>query len=291
MLDAPLPSISVVMPSFNSEQFIRQAIDSVLNQRYPRLELLVMDGGSNDGTVNILKEYGNSIRWVSRKDRGQSDAINQGLKAACGEIVAWLNSDDLYEPSSLHIVGRHFAGHPDSLWAFGFCSVIDEKGNEIRNFVSRYKEFRMRRYTFSAHLTENFIPQMGVFFRKKALSLTGYLDETLYWAMDYDLWLRLGKISRPNLIDVRIAKFRMYPATKSVSGFRKGFREDLSVATRYAENDFRILFLHRFHNAKIVLIYSMISFFSSITRSLKKITASSLLLKFTSLLHRNKEPL
>jgi len=259
---AVLPKVSIIMPSFNSGRFIREAIDSILSQNYPSLELIVTDGGSTDDTMEILKSYGARIRWISEKDRGQGDALNKGFSMAGGEILGWLNADDLYEPGSLQTVGSFFEEHPDTLWVSGYCSIIDEQGKEIRKLITRYKIWRLRHYRYHHLLTENFLPQMGVFLRKKALERVGPIDETLYYAMDYDLWLRLGAIEDPGFIDRKIGKFRMYSTTKTMSGYREGFREDLSVAKRYAPNNPWLLFLHKLNNFKIVTIYSLINPFS-----------------------------
>ncbi len=258
----PLPKLSIIMPSFNSGRFIREAIDSVLSQDYPWLELIVMDGGSTDGTITILESYGNKIRWSSGKDRGQGHALNKGFAIASGEILGWLNADDLYEPGCLLAMGNFFNQHPEIFWASGYCSIIDESGKEIRKFITRYKTWRLRHYRYNHLLTENFLPQMGIFFRKSALAWAGQIDETLYYAMDYDLWLRLGKIEDPGFINQKIGKFRMYSTTKTMSGYRKGFQEDFSVSKRYSRQKPWLIPLHRLNNLKIVAIYTLLNFFS-----------------------------
>ncbi|MFZ5802465.1 MAG: glycosyltransferase family 2 protein [Candidatus Omnitrophota bacterium] len=268
------PLISIVMPSFNSARFIRAAAESVMNQDSPAKELIVMDGGSTDGTVEILRElaarYPGQIHWASNHDRGQSDAINKGFSLARGEILAWLNSDDRYEPGALSAVAEYFRTHPSTRWVFGHVRILDARGREIRKFVSAYKAFQLRRYSFARHLGGNFVSQMGVFFRKDLWREAGGLDLALNWAMDYDLWLRFGKIAQPGLIDRTLACFRMYGTTKTVSGFEKGFGEDLAVARRYAGAKTSALFWHRFHNFLIVNIYRLLGWFegSSAKKSL-----------------------
>lgn len=265
-----LPSVSVVMPSYNLSRFIRESIDSVLDQRYPFTELIVVDGASTDGTIDILKSYGDKIQWVSEKDKGQSDALNKGFRMSKGDIVTWLNSDDLYEPDSLRKVGEYFAANPQTQWIFGHCSIINEHGNEIRKLVSQYKARRLRQYSYSALLSENFISQMGVFMRRQAVLDSGGIDASRHYAMDYDLWLRLGKKYPPGFINERLGKFRMYATTKSVSGFRKQFAEDLDVAIHYANGSYWPVLLHRINNLKIVTAYELMAFFQRLKKGCVK---------------------
>ncbi|MCM8776638.1 MAG: glycosyltransferase [Candidatus Omnitrophica bacterium] len=251
--------ISVVMPSYNQAKFIRQSIDSVLAQKYPNLELIVVDGASTDGTVEILKGLKDSIRWVSEPDKGQADAINKGFSMSAGEVLAWLNADDLYAPDALYHVGEFFASHPDTMWAVGHVSIVDETGREIRKLISWYKAQRLRHYSYRALLTENFISQMGTFFRRAALQHVGGVEPSLYYAMDYDLWLRLGKQFTPGLIDKKLAKFRMYPTSKSITGFDRQFLEELDVAKKYAGRSTWPIFCHHLNKIKIVTIYKLMA--------------------------------
>jgi len=254
-----VPTISIVMPSYQSARFIRQALDSVLSQHYPRLELLVMDGGSRDGTVDILKSMGNRVRWVSEKDEGQANALNKGFRMASGEIVGWLNADDLYETNALMTVGDYFLAHPEAMWAFGPCSIINDKGDEIRKWVTQYKTFRLRRYSYPALLSENFISQMGVFMRRSAILEARGVDESRHYAMDYDLWLKLGRLYRPGYLDQTIGKFRMYDSTKSMTGFHRQFQEDFEVAKKYAAGTWLPIFLHKLNQIKITVLYRLMA--------------------------------
>lgn len=260
-----LPSISIIMPSFNCAAFIRESLDSILSSKYPGLEVWVMDGGSTDGTVEILKSFGPAVRWISQKDKGQSDALNQGFRRATGKIIGWLNADDLYEPDALGTVGRYFSQHPETLWLIGRCSIIDGQGHEIRRWISGYKSMRLARYSYRALLTENFIAQMGVFMRRGALDQAGPLDESLHYAMDYDLWLRLGKLSDPAVLPVPLAKFRMYETSKSITGFTRQFDEDYAVACRHGRGQRWPLFWHAVNRAKITAVYSIMAWFRRIT--------------------------
>jgi glycosyltransferase involved in cell wall biosynthesis len=259
-----LPSLSVVMPCFNQARFVRESVQSVLRQSYPHLELLVVDGGSTDGTVDILRELAPGVRWISEPDRGQADALNKGFQMSRGDVLGWLNADDLYEDGALFAVGEYFSSHPEAMWAAGPCSIVDENGREIRKAITWYRTLRLRHYSFRRHLQENFVPQMGVFFRRKALDAVGPLDISLHWTMDYDLWLRLGSRFNPGILHRRLGVFRMYGGTKSMNGFVNQFREDFEVVKRRPEATPWILFWHSLHNAKIVMAYRLIAWWSRI---------------------------
>lgn len=262
-----LPRITVIMPSYNLASFIPESINSVLGHSYPELELWVIDGGSTDGTVEILRKIKNPrLKWLSEPDNGQADAINKGFRMASGTILTWLNADDLYEPDALSKVGHFFAAHPQIQWVIGQCSIIDEPGKEIRKFISAYKIWRLSRYSYQALLSENFIPQMGVFFRKGAIQEVGGVDASLHYAMDYDLWLRLGKRYEPGFIREKIAKFRMHAATKSITGFHRQFQEDFDVARKYAGKNHWPIFLHRINRFKIVIIYQLMIMMRQLSR-------------------------
>ena len=227
------PRITVITPSFNQGHFIKDTIESVLGQDYPDLEYLVMDGGSTDDTVEILKSYGGRLSWVSEKDRGQSDAINKGIRLATGDIIAYLNSDDLYEKGALEKAARYFMAHPESLWLTGRCRIIDTSGAEARGAITAYKNFLLSRYSYNALLVTNFVSQPATFIRRQAFSELGLFDEAQHRVMDYDFWLRIGEKHQPGVINEYLASFRVHPGSKTSSSFRLTFKEELEVARRH----------------------------------------------------------
>lgn len=231
-----LPRITIITPSFNQGHFIKDTIESVLAQGYPDLEYIVMDGGSTDNTVEILKGYGKRLHWVSEKDKGQSDAINKGIRKATGEIIAYLNSDDLYEKGCLEKVARYFAGHPESLWLTGRCRIIDTEGAETRKAITAYKNFLLSRYSYSALLVTNFISQPATFIRRQAFTKYGLFDEAQHRVMDYDFWLRLGEEHDPGVLSDYLASFRVHPGSKTSSSFRLTFREELEAARKHTDS-------------------------------------------------------
>ena len=252
--------ISIVMPSFNHARFIAQALQSVLDQQGAfELEMTVVDGGSTDGTLQILESMDDPrLTWTSRPDDGQADAINQGLSRGSGEIVAWLNSDDLYEPGTLEAVTRAFDTEREKIWLSGSCIIVDAEDCEIRRAIRRYKERRQARYTYDRLLRENFICQPATFWRRSAFEQVGLLDRTLHWAMDYDLWLRLGRLSDPIILDRPLARFRLYPTSKSGNFDRRQYDEDLAVAFRYRPPGLARRLVRRMHTEKIVLAYRVL---------------------------------
>jgi glycosyltransferase involved in cell wall biosynthesis len=229
--------ISIVTPSYNQGAYIRRTIDSVLAQHGDfELDYRVIDGGSTDETIDILKSYGDRVAWVSEPDNGQVDAINKGLAQVTGDIVGWLNSDDLLQPGALARVAETFTAHPEAIWVHGRCQIIDEHDHEVRKWVSAYKHFRSRRHTFENLLTENYISQMTAFWRREVHDEIGYLDGNVRLAFDYDFFLRLAQLGDPIFIDEEIACFRWYASSKSGGGFVDQMRETNELARRYRSN-------------------------------------------------------
>jgi glycosyltransferase involved in cell wall biosynthesis len=222
--------VTIVTPSFNQGPFIERTVESVLSQRGDfELEYLVMDGGSTDETLSILRGYEGRVRLVSEPDRGQSDAINKGFRGASGDVLAWLNSDDTYAPGALQAVVETLSG-TKARWCFGTCRVIDEEDREIRRAVSRYKSWASRRYSMRRLLSSNFVPQPATFFRRDLFQEAGPLDESLHYAMDYDLWLRFARIAPPAFVPRPLASFRWHSGSKTGARYRRGAWECFSIA-------------------------------------------------------------
>ncbi|MCD4672777.1 MAG: glycosyltransferase, partial [Anaerolineaceae bacterium] len=162
----PLPRISIITPSFNQADFIETTILSVLGQEYPHLEYIVVDGGSTDGTLDILRKYETQLTWSSEEDRGQAHAINKGLARAGGEVVAFLNSDDVYAPGALLATGEYFAAHPGAWWLTGKCAIVDDQGCEIRKLITAYKHFWLQFRSYGVLQIMNYISQPATFWRR-----------------------------------------------------------------------------------------------------------------------------
>jgi glycosyltransferase involved in cell wall biosynthesis len=251
--------LTVVTPSFDQGRFIERTIESVLSQRGDfDLEYLVVDGGSTDGTLSILRAHQDRLRFVSEPDRGQSDAINKGFRMASGEILAWLNSDDTYEPGAFDVVVRTMR-ETGARWCFGECRIVDADDREIRQPIRAYKRWVSRRYSFRRLLARNFIAQPAVFFRRDLLAEAGPLDESYAYAMDYDLWLRFGRLAPPAFIPHPLAAFRWHGGSKTAGQYGTGAREAFRIATRHAHGLERAALVeHLGHLAAEVAVYRLL---------------------------------
>ena len=179
------PPISIITPSYNQGRFIERTIQSVVSQAVPGLEYVVVDGGSSDETISILRRYEQHLRWTSEKDRGHAHAINKGICRTTGPIIGWLNSDDIYYPNALQTALAYFDAHPDVDVVYGDAYHIDEHDTFIERYPTQDWDFRRLRDIC-------FISQPAAFVRRSVFEQHGLLDERLRYSMDYDLWLRLG---------------------------------------------------------------------------------------------------
>ncbi len=251
--------VSVVTPSFNQGAYIERTIESVLAQRGAfDLEYLVVDGGSTDETLSILRRYEGRLRFMSEPDGGQSDAINKGFRMTTGGVVAWLNSDDTYMPGALDSVVRTLA-RTGARWCFGECPIIDEHDAEIRSAITRYKAWVSRRYTLRRLVGRNFIPQPATFFRRDLLDEVGPIDQSLHYAMDYDLWLRFARVAEPVFVPEPLACFRWHDASKTGAGYTSGALECFNVARSRARGTERLaLAQHLLHVGAQLAVYRLL---------------------------------
>jgi glycosyltransferase involved in cell wall biosynthesis len=252
--------ITIVTPSFNQGRFIERTVESVLAQRGDfELEYLVVDGGSTDETLRILRRYEGRLRVVSEPDRGQSDAINKGFRLTSGQVLAWLNSDDTYAPGALQAVVETLS-ETGARWCFGECRVVDEQDREIRGVVSRYKAWASRRYSLRRLLSSNFVPQPATFFRRDLLDEVGAIDESLRFAMDYDLWLRFARIARPAFVPRALANFRWHSGSITGAQYRRGAWECFRIARRSARgaDEGAAVALHSLHYLGQIVAYGVL---------------------------------
>ena len=212
------PKVSIITPSFNQGEFIRDTIESVLNQTYDNIEYLVMDGGSTDDTVSILKEYGDRIIWVSEQDEGQADAVNKGLKIASGEIIGWLNSDDTYYPDAVEKAVNAFLEHPDYDMIYGEGDYTNKQGEIIGRYNTHV-------FDYGELANDCLICQPTAFFTKEIVEKSGRLKKELQLCMDYELWMRIGKIGKILYIPECLATSRMYEDNKTLSRRGEVYKE------------------------------------------------------------------
>ena len=250
MSDARLPAISLVTPSLNQGRYIRATVESVLSQDYPALDYFVQDGGSTDGTLEILRSYEGRVAFVTEKDRGQADAINRGLRKARGEVLGYLNSDDVLAPGALRAVGEAFAAHPEILFVWGRATYVDAEGRRLTPYLVRPDA--LERLADAC-----FVAQPAAFFRRKVREEVGEFDETLHHTMDYDYWLRAGSRYPAGVIPEYLANFRYHPDSKSGSVNRQQFRDELRLARAHGKGHPLALFLHAANYHKIVTAYAI----------------------------------
>lgn len=224
-----LPTISIVTCSFRQARFLDATMRSVLNQNYPGLEYLLVDGGSQDGSVDIIRRHADRLAyWVSEPDKGQTDALIKGFDRASGEVQGWLCSDDLLLPSALHTVGRFFADHPHIDFIYGDALWIDAAGRYLR----AKKEMSWSRFVYL--FDHNYLPQPSCFWRRSLYQQVGGLDRSWNLAMDSDLWLRFAQHSKPHHLSQYLSCMRFYPEQKTRALKPAGRKEDDALRKREA---------------------------------------------------------
>lgn len=219
--------VSIVTPSFNQARFLETTMRSVLEQDYPHIEYIVIDGGSSDGSVDVLRKYADRLAsWTSEKDRGQTDALNKGFARATGDILAWLNSDDVLAPGAVSAAVAYLESHPEAGMVYGDCDFIDENGQPIGHFPARQTDYRKLRQGY-VH-----VPQQASFFRADLWRQVGPLDPSFYFAMDYDLWVRLARLAPLHYHPQLWAYFRLHGGAKTIAADDRCWPEMLRVHRR-----------------------------------------------------------
>lgn len=222
-----LPLVSIVTPSFNQAAYLEAAIQSVLGQDYPRLEYVIVDGGSTDGSLDIVRRYAERLtHWSSEPDSGQTEAINKGFARATGDILAWLNSDDVYYPGAVRGAVAFLQAHPEVGMVYGDAEFINESGKPVGRFPARQ--------TSQARLGRGYvhIPQQASFFRASLWKMVAPLDPTFYFAMDYDLWVRIAGLAQLRYRPGAWAGFRLHADAKTSTAADRCWPEMLRVHRR-----------------------------------------------------------
>lgn len=223
------PLVTVITPSYNQGRFIRKTIESVLTQDYSNIEYIIVDGGSTDETLDILNEYKGLLKYISEKDEGQSDAINKGFRMAKGEIVAWLNSDDVYEKNCISKIVNYFIDNPNLGLLYGEGYIIDENDTKIKIFEAT-QEFDL----WTLINVWDYIMQPTTFFRASKLKEINYLNTKLHYCMDWDLWIRLALVSEVKYINEILACSREYNETKTSTGGARRLHEIAMLMKKYS---------------------------------------------------------
>ncbi len=225
---AEWPKISIITPSYNQAGFLERTIRSVIDQSYPNLEYIIIDGGSTDGSVEIIKKYADKLAyWVSEKDNGQTHALNKGFHFATGDIVAWLNSDDEYCPGSLEAVARVFIDSPNLDFVFGNELVIDETGKTIRSYY-------YTRFNFSVLIIHGMVlSQQSSFWKRSLFERFGYLDESKCFCMDYEFFCRIGSHIKTKHIRQCLSRFRHHKDSKTTNIWDVRTEEHIGIMKKY----------------------------------------------------------
>jgi glycosyltransferase involved in cell wall biosynthesis len=232
-----LPLVSIVTPSYNQASYLEATIRSVLEQDYPSLEYIIIDGGSSDGSVEIIRKYSDRLSyWISEPDMGQTDAINKGFAQAKGEILAWLNSDDIYYPDAISEAVEFLQSHREIGMVYGDADYIDSEGMVIGQFPARQTSYKQLRRGY-VH-----IPQQAAFFRSRLWEMASPLDPSFYFAMDYDLWVRMSEFSQIRYLPRRWAAFRLHQDAKSVAAAKYCWPEMIRVHRRNGGSYFSLIF-------------------------------------------------
>lgn len=226
-----LPTVSIVTPSYNQVRFLEATIRSILEQDYPQIEYIVVDGASTDGSLEIIEKFADQLAWwVSEPDRGQTDGINKGFARATGEILAWLNSDDTYEPNTITEAVAFLQTHPEIGLVYGDTNFIDANGQVIGKFNAQQTSLkRLQRGGV-------YIPQQSAFWRADLWRQVGPLDPNFYFAMDYDLWVRLARVTEICYTPQLWANFRLHGDAKTIAADERCWPEMLRVHQRDGGN-------------------------------------------------------
>jgi glycosyltransferase involved in cell wall biosynthesis len=229
-MEEKLLLISVVTPSYNQAQFLEETILSVLNQDYPYLEYIIIDGGSSDGSVDIVRKYEERLAyWVSEPDRGQSHALNKGIGRATGDILFWLNADDICLPGAFSKVAEAFSQQPPPRIVIGQAYIIDHEGKLLGQRESQFTSWA----DYATRKCD--IRQVAAFFDRKLFNELGGVDESLEYAMDTDLLLRFTRLHYPLIINEYLAAYRKHGGTKFKSNLLPGYREADMIRIRHLD--------------------------------------------------------
>jgi glycosyltransferase involved in cell wall biosynthesis len=228
--------ISIVTPSYNQAQYLEQTICSVLEQDYPDIEYIIVDGKSTDGSLEIIRKYADRLSWwVSEPDRGQTDALNKGFAHATGDLLTWINSDDTYTPGAIREAVKFFEAHQNAALIYGDANYIDESGRVVGRFPAAQTNHRLLRRGY-VH-----IPQQASFFRADLWRQVAPLDPSFFFAMDYDLWVRLAARG-PLLYHPQVwANFRLHGDSKTLAANDRCWPEMIRVHRRDGGSWFSVI--------------------------------------------------
>ena len=255
------PKISVIIPSFNKVRFIARTIDSIIAQNYPRFEIIIMDGGSTDGTLGIINKYARKypgiIQYQSKKDKGQWDAINKGFRLSKGKILTYICADDEYLPGAFAEIEKMYRTNIDSFWFAGRGRVIDERGTRIAKWSTFYKNLLLFLNLRFLLLMTNYLMQPSVFMTRSAWERFGPFVGHNNFVLEYDFWLKISKVKMPVVTAKYLSSFRIEPGTISASLSDALLSQDEKIVKKYTKNPL-ILLLHKLHNIGRLIVVKIV---------------------------------
>lgn len=248
--------ISIIIPSYNMGKFIQRTLNSIFSQNFHDYEVIVVDGYSTDNTSDTLNTYKDKIRRILLEPTGQVDAINAGMLVAKGDILTYLNADDIYESNCLATVNKAFQN--GAKWVYGKSKIIDSNDQYTRGFVTKFKEIWQPMYSYRVLTWFDYIAQPGTFWRKEMFQEAGLFNRQYKYAFDYDYWLRLGKLHKPLFIDSYLACWRFHAQALSVREYKEEIQQAYSIGMQY---DGKLIdsFIRKVVCAGVILIYSILN--------------------------------
>ena len=249
-MNGELPLVTVVTPCLNQARFLEEAVRSVLEQDYPRVEHIVVDGGSTDGSVDILRRY-DHLRWISEPDRGQSDALRKGFALARGSIFGWINADDFYLPGAIS-AGVAALQSGDYGLVYGGYRVVHENGETAFDIPAHPFDFELLLDS------KNFVSQQSAFFTREAYEAVSGIDLRYHYAMDYDLWVRIGRRFNVGVIDGILSCFRFQSESKSVTAADRFYPEVRKISRRNGGRFFSRLYMDKLPERRPMLFRAVI---------------------------------
>jgi glycosyltransferase involved in cell wall biosynthesis len=245
---------SIIVPTYNCESYLKQCLDSIVTQKHMgKTQIILVDNQSSDKTLEIAKQY-KDIEIVSEKDKGEPDALNKGFKLATGQIVAWLDADDFYEPSTFYNVECVFNRYRNTNWVYGKSYFVDEKGKRVRRMITVAKQWLQSSYSYDKLCALCFIAQPSVFMRKEFQKIVGEFNINRRLNFDYEYWLRAGKLSEPLYVDEYLSSMRAHDGSLSVKYDFTQMKQSLDMVKLYKKN-YKSIYLLRVGILSLTLVY------------------------------------
>jgi len=246
--------VSIVTPSYNQAEFIEDTILSIQNQTYPFVEHIIVDGASTDGTVEILKKYGDNINWISEPDNGETEAVNKGFKMARGEIIGWVSSDNTLELDAVETVVSIFKHHPDIDMVSGGANIIDKNG-KLLEVIRPPAIFSLRGLILKTGAYGMYEP--ATFIKKNVLKEVGMLDSSMKYAIDLDLFIRIGMKYKVEHVPHILANVRYHPEATTLRKSKEQRAEVRILGKKYLEPSIANFIFLKYFGLKRFLSYSM----------------------------------